>query len=69
MSEFFYVLVYVFLIHHGLDYGVVVNESFSTLEDCNEAYDNLYGLSPSEVTKVTRGEVEISGACLWVPRQ
>ena len=69
MSEFFFVLVYVFLLHHGLEYGVVVPESFNTQADCEEAFGNLYGLSPREVTQVTEGELEISGACLHVRRQ
>jgi len=69
MSEFFYVLVFVLQIHHGLDFGVVVPEPFATQAACEEAYSNLYGLSPREVTQIVEGGLEVSGACLRVKRQ
>ena len=69
MSEFFFVLVYVFMIHNGLDSGAVVPEPFKTQADCEEAYGNLYGLAPGDVAQIQRGEMEGSGACLRVKRQ
>ena len=69
MSEFFYVLCYIFMIHNGLDSGAVVPEPFATQELCEEAYGNLYGLAPGDVTQILRGEMQVSGACLRVKRQ
>lgn len=68
MSEFFYVLIYVMQLHHGLDYGVVVNEPFATLEDCTEAFEVMRGLAPGEAGRIARGELEVAGACLQIKR-
>ena len=69
MSEFFYVLVYVFFIHHGLDSGAVVPEPFATEPLCIEAAQTLYGLAPGDVTQIQRGEMQVVVACMKVKRQ
>ena len=68
MSEFFYVLIYVMQLHHGLDYGVVVPEPFATLDDCRSAYQMMYGLAPGEAGRIQSGELQVSGACLEITR-
>jgi hypothetical protein len=69
MSEFFYVLVYVFMIYHGLDSGAVVPEPFATQELCQEAAQTLYGLAPGDITQIQRGEMQVVVACMKVKRQ
>ena len=69
MSEFIYVLVYLFLVHNGLEQGVVNPEGFTTNEACETAYANLEGLSPHDIARIDSGEVVLSAACLKVARQ